>query len=119
NMPPPVRPVHKIEGQSQKQSDCVVGWDISWHQYLAQKRPQRYGWARKVGGFCRKVLAPPVRLWELRESVRKPVSKMVCQSRLQIQRRKGCGHLFPRWLAGGYASNVLCNPEPHHPCGSS
>ena len=71
---------------------------------LLKKRPQRYGWARKVGGFCRKVLAPPVRLWELRESVRKPVSKMVYQSRLQIQRRKGCGHLFPRWLAGGYAS---------------
>lgn len=87
-MPPSVRSVHKIEGQSQKQSDRVVGWDISWHQYPAQKRPQRYGWARKMGGFCRKVLAPPVRLWKLRESVRKPVPKWCAKAGYRFNAEK-------------------------------
>ena len=45
NMPSPVRPVHKIEGQSQKQSDRAAGWDVPWPQYPVQKCPQGYGWA--------------------------------------------------------------------------
>lgn len=113
------QPLAVLLGQSQKQSDCAAGWSVSWPQYPVQKCSQGYGWAREMGGFCRKVLALPVCLRKLRESVHKPVSKMVYQSWLQIQRRKGSGHLCPRRLTGGYASNDRRNPVPYYPCGSS
>ena len=48
----------------------------------------------KSGWICRKFWHRQCVCGNSEKAFRKPVSKMVCQSRLQIQRRKGCGHLF-------------------------